>query len=192
MKVLNGKVAIVTGASKGIGAAIAIGLGEAGASVAVNYASSRDGAERTVKAIRSLGGHAVAVSGDVSKASDVAKLFAEADAAYGTLDILVNNAAAYTFGSLESVTEEEFRRHFDTNVLGVYLTIKEAVKRFGDKGGSIINIGTAGTRLTRPNSVLYTSTKGAVDIITRTLAKELGPRRIRVTWNASRAVRRTT
>jgi len=122
----------------------------------------------------------VALSGDVSKASDVVNLFAEADAAYGALDVLVNNAAVYTFGPLESVTEEEFRRHFDTNVLGVYLTIKEAVKRFGDKGGSIINIGTAGTRFTRPNSVLYASTKGAVDIITRTLAKELGPRRIRV------------
>src|SRR5215471_21194534 len=160
MKVLDGKVAIVTGASKGIGAAIATGLGEAGASVVVNYASSRDGAERTVEAIRSRGGNAVALSGDVSNASDVVNLFAEAQAAYGTLDILVNNAAVYTFGPLESVTEEEFRRHFDTNVLGVYLTIKEAVKRFGDKGGSIINIGTAGTRLTRANSVLYTSTKG--------------------------------
>jgi 3-oxoacyl-[acyl-carrier protein] reductase len=146
----------------------------------VNYASSRNGAEQTVDAIRARGGNAVALGGDVSKPSDVAKLFAEADADYGALDILVNNAAVYAFGPLESVTKEEFRRHFDTNVLGVYLTIKEAVKRFGDKGDSIINIGTAGTRLTRPNSVLYTSTKGAVDIITRTLAKELGPRRIRV------------
>jgi 3-oxoacyl-[acyl-carrier protein] reductase len=180
MGVLDGKVAIVTGASKGIGAAIAIGFGEAGASVVVNYTSSRDGAERTVGAIRSRGGNAVAARGDVSKETDVAKLFADADAAYGTLDILVNNAAVYTFGPLESVTQEEFRRHFDTNVLGIYFTIKEAVKRFGDKGGSIINIGTAGTRSTRPNSVLYTSTKGAVDIITSTLAKELGPRRIRV------------
>src|SRR5215813_4575168 len=163
MGVLDGKVAIVTGASKGIGAAIAIGLGEAGASVVVNYASSRDGAERTVEAIHSRGGAAIAVSGDVSKASDVSKLFAEADASYGTLDILANSAAVYTFGPLESVTEEEFRRHFDTNVLGIYFTIKEAVKRFGDKGGSIINIGTAGTRSTRPNSALYASTKGAVD-----------------------------
>jgi len=120
MGVLDGKAAIVTGGSKGIGATIAIGLGEAGASVVVNSASSRDGAERTVEVIRSRGGNAVAVGGDVSKASDVAKLFAEADAAYGTWDILVNNAAVYTFGPLESVTEEEFRRHFDTNVLGIY------------------------------------------------------------------------
>lgn len=180
MGVLSGKVAIVTGASKGIGAAIAVGLGEAGSSVVVNYASSREGAERTIEVIRSRGGSAIAIGGDVSKASDVARLFAAADAAFGRLDVLVNNAAVYTFGPLESITEEEFHRHFDTNVLSIYLTIQEAVKRFGEKGGSIINIGTAGTRSTRPNSALYASTKGAVDIITSTLAKELGPRRIRI------------
>ena len=180
MGMLDGKVALVTGASKGIGAAIAIGLGEAGAPVVVNYASSKDGAERTVETILSRGGNAIAIGGDVSKAADVTRLFAETDAAYGRLDVLVNNAGIYSFGPLESITEEDFHRHFNTNVLGVYLTIQEAVKRFGDKGGSIINVGTAGTRSTRPNSVLYTSTKGAVDIITNTLAKELGPRGIRV------------
>lgn len=180
MRVLEGKVAIVTGASKGIGAAIAIGLGQAGASVVVNYASSREGADNTVAAITSEGENAIAVQGDVAKASDVARLFAETDTAYGRLDILVNNAAVYKFGPLESITEADFHRHFNTNVLSIYLTIQEAVKLFGDRGGSIINVGTVGTRATRPYSALYASTKGAVDIITSCLAKELGPRGIRV------------
>lgn len=177
---LAGQVAIVTGASKGIGAAIARGLAEAGAAVVVNYASAREGAERVVKDIVDGGGRALAVQADVSRPADVARLFAEARAAFDRLDILVNNAAVYTFGPLESVTVEEFHRQFDTNVLGVMLTIGEAVKAFGQKGGSIINIGSTASRITDAGSLIYTATKSAVDGITGVMARELASRNIRV------------
>jgi len=177
---LEGKVALVTGASKGIGAGIAKELGAAGASVAVNYASDRRGAEAVLAAITASGGRAIAVPGDVSKSADVARLFVQTKAAYGALDVLVNNAAVYKFGPLEATTEEEFHREFNTNVLGPLLMIREAVKYFGPRGGSIINIGSVATQLTPPNLSIYTATKGALDAITRVLAKELGPRQIRV------------
>ena len=180
MSRLEGKVALVTGASKGIGAGIAKGLAAAGASVAVNYASDRGGAEAVVAAITASGGRAIAVPGDVSKSADVARLFVETKAAYGALDVLVNNAAVYQFGPLEAMTEEEFHREFNTNVLGPLLMIREAVKYFGPRGGSIINIGSMASQLTPPNLSIYTATKGALDAITRVLAKELGPRQIRV------------
>ena len=180
MSDLAGKVAIVTGASKGIGAAIAKELAKAGAAVVVNYASSKDGAERVVKEIAQKGGKAVAVHGDVGKAGDVKRLFEEAQKAFGSLDILVNNAGVYEFASLESVTEEEFHREFNTNVLGLILATREAVKYFGTQGGSVINVGSVASTLTPPNTVVYTATKGAVDAVTRVLARELGPRKIRV------------
>jgi len=177
---LKGKVAIVTGASKGIGAGIAKGLGEAGASVVVNYASSKTDAERVVNEIKQKGGKAIAVQGDVSKADDVKRLFEDTKKAFGALDVLVNNAGVYDFAPLESITEDEFHRHFNTNVLGLILATREAVKYFGDKGGSVINIGSVVSTMTPPNSVVYTATKGAVDAATRVLAKELGPKRVRV------------
>src|SRR6266481_3429312 len=177
---LTGKVAIVTGASKGIGAGIARALGKAGAAVAVNYASSKDGAERVVKEIVQNGGKAIAVQGDVAKPGDVKRLFEETKRAFGSLDILVNNAGVYEFIPLESVTEEEFHREFNTNVLGLILATREAVKYFGAEGGSVINVGSVASTMTPPNSVVYTATKGAVDAVTRVLAKELGPRKIRV------------
>ncbi len=177
---LTGKVAIVTGASKGIGAGIARALGKAGAAVAVNYASSKDGAERVVKEIAQNGGKAIAVQGDVAKPGDVKRLFEETKKAFGSLDILVNNAGVYEFIPLESVTEEEFHREFNTNVLGLILATREAVKYFGAEGGSVINVGSVASTMTPPNSVVYTATKGAVDAVTRVLAKELGPRKIRV------------
>ena len=177
---LAGKVAIVTGASKGIGAGIAKALAKAGAAVVVNYASSKDGADRVVKEIAQNGGSAVAVQGDVAKAGDVKRLFEETKKAFGSLDILVNNAGVYNFLPLESVTEEEFHREFNTNVLGLILATREAVKYFGAGGGSVINVGSVASTMTPPNSVVYTATKGAVDAVTRVLAKELGPRRIRV------------
>jgi 3-oxoacyl-[acyl-carrier protein] reductase len=177
---LTGKVAIVTGASKGIGAGIAKALGKAGAAVVVNYASSKDGAERVVKEIAQNGGKAIAVQGDVAKAGDVKRVFAETKKAFGALDILVNNAGVYDFVPLESVTEEEFHREFNTNVLGLILATREAVKYFGAEGGSVINVGSAASTTTPPNTVIYTATKGAVDAVTRVLAKELGPRKIRV------------
>jgi 3-oxoacyl-[acyl-carrier protein] reductase len=177
---LTGKVAIVTGASKGIGAGIAKALGKAGAAVAVNYASSKDGADRVVKEIAQNGGKAIAVQGDVAKPGDVKRLFEETKEAFGSLDILVNNAGVYNFIPLESVTEEEFHREFNTNVLGLILATREAVKHFGAEGGSVINVGSAASSLTPPNSVVYTATKAAVDAVTRVLAKELGPRKIRV------------
>ena len=177
---LKGKVAVVTGASKGIGAGIAKGLAASGASVVVNYASSRDGADRVVKEITGKGGKAIAVQGDVGKEADVKRLFAETKKAFGTLDVLVNNAGIYQFTPLESVTEEEFHREFNTNVLGLILATREAVKYFGDNGGSVINVGSVASTLTPPNSVVYTATKGAVDAVTGVLAKELGPRKIRV------------
>ena len=180
MSKLAGKVAVVTGASKGIGAGIAKGLGAEGAAVVVNYSSSREGADRVVAEIKAKGGTAIAVQGDVSKAADVRRLFAATKEAFGALDVLVNNAGVYQFGPLESVTEEEFHRQFNTNVLGVLLTTQEAAKHFGAEGGSVINIGSNASRITPPMSAIYTATKGAVDAVTHVLAKELAPRKIRV------------
>jgi 3-oxoacyl-[acyl-carrier protein] reductase len=177
---LEGKVAIVTGASKGIGAAIAKGLGAAGAAVVVNYASSREGADRVVAEITGRGGRAVAVQGDVAKAADVRRLFEETQRAFGRLDVLVNNAGVYQLEPIESVLEDAFHRQFNTNVLGPILAIQEAVKHFGPKGGSVINISSVASTSAPPNSVVYSATKGALDTVTRVLAKELGPRRIRV------------
>jgi 3-oxoacyl-[acyl-carrier protein] reductase len=177
---LEGKVAIVTGASKGIGAAIAKGLSAAGAAVVVNYASSREGADRVVAEITGKGGRAVAVQGDVAKAADVRRLFEETQRAFGTLDVLVNNAGVYQLEPIESVVEDAFHRQFNTNVLGPILAIQEAVKHFGPKGGSVINISSVASTSAPPNSVVYSATKGALDAVTLVLAKELGPRRIRV------------
>jgi 3-oxoacyl-[acyl-carrier protein] reductase len=177
---LEGKVAVVTGASKGIGAAIAKGLGAAGAAVVVNYASSREGADRVVAEITGNGGRAVAVQGDVAKAADVRRLFEETQRAFGALDVLVNNAGVYQLEPIESVAEDAFHRQFNTNVLGPILAIQEAVKHFGPKGGSVINISSVASTSAPPNSVVYSATKGALDTVTRVLAKELGPRRIRV------------
>lgn len=179
-KKLDGKVAVVTGASKGIGAAIAQHLAAAGAHVVVNYASSQAGADETVAAITAAGGKAIAVQGSVAKEEDVKRLFAETHKAFGKLDILVNNAGVYQFASIEETTPELFYTQFNTNVLGLLLASREAVKLFGDKGGSIINISSVVTSITPPNSAIYTGTKGAVDAITGVLAKELGPRKIRV------------
>jgi 3-oxoacyl-[acyl-carrier protein] reductase len=180
MSKLSGKVAVVTGASKGIGAGIAKAFAEEGASVVVNYASSREGADAVVRKIVAEGGKAIAVQGDVSKSEDVKRLFAEAKSAFGTVDILVNNAGVYQFASIEEFTEAEFHREFNINVLGVFLATQEAVKHFGSEGGSIINISSTATTLDLPTASLYTATKSAVDSITRVLAKELGPRKIRV------------
>ena len=180
MSKLKNKVAVVTGASKGIGAGIAKALATEGASVVVNYASGRAGADKVVSEIREGGGKAVAVQADVSKAADVQRLFAEAKKAFGRVDVLVNNAGVYQFAPLGEFTEEQFRRQFDTNVLGLLLASREASTHFPKEGGSIINIGSAVTQLTPPASSVYTATKAAVDAITRVLAKELGPRKIRV------------
>jgi 3-oxoacyl-[acyl-carrier protein] reductase len=180
MGILDGKVALVTGASKGIGAGIAKGLAAAGASVVVNYASSKEGADRVVSEIVAQGGEAFAAQGDVSKNDDVKQLFAEVAREFGGLDVLVNNAGVYSFGPLESITETEFHRQYNTNVLGTLLATQEAVKLFGKKGGSIVNIGTAGTKNPGPAMALYLSTKGSIDIVTQVLAKELGPKKIRV------------
>jgi 3-oxoacyl-[acyl-carrier protein] reductase len=180
MNRLSDKTAVVTGASKGIGAGIAKGLAAEGAAVVINYASSKDGAERVVADIKAKGGKAIAVQGDVAKTADVKKIFAETKKAFGRLDILVNNAGVYNLLPLEKVTEEDFHRHFNINVLGLLLATKEAAKLFGDEGGSVINIGSVASDLNPPNSVVYTATKGAVDAVTRVLAKELGPRKIRV------------
>lgn len=177
---LSNKVAVVTGASKGIGAEIARALAAEGASIVVNYGSSRTDADQVVGEITRAGGRAVAIQGNVAKAADVERLLAEAARAFGSLDILVNNAGVYTFGAIEAVSEEEFHRHFDINVLGVLLMIRESLKHFGPNGGSIINIGSVASRLTPPQSAIYVATKSAVDGITRSLAKELGSRRIRV------------
>ena len=180
MSKLKGKVAVVTGASKGIGAGIAKGLAAAGAAVVVNYASSKQGADQVVAEITKAGGKAIAVQGDVSKAADVTRLFAETKKAFGSLDVLVNNAGVYKFASLEAATEEDFHWHFNTNVLGLFLATQEAVKHFGPNGGSVINIGSVASRQTPPTTTLYTATKGAVDAITGVLAKELGAKKIRV------------
>jgi 3-oxoacyl-[acyl-carrier protein] reductase len=177
---LAGKTALVTGASKGIGAAIAKHLAAAGASVVVNYASSKAGADQVVAEITAAGGKAVAVHGDVSKPADIPRFVAEAKAAFGGLDILVNNAGVYEFLPLEAITAEHYHRIFNINVLGLLLTTQEAVKHFPATGGSIINVGSVVTDLTPPASAVYTGTKGAVDAITGVLAKELGAKKIRV------------
>ena len=177
---LTGKVAVVTGASKGIGAGIAKALGAEGASVVVNYASDRSGADKTVAEITKAGGKAVAIGASVAKSADIEKLFAETKKAYGKVDILVNNAGVYSFAPLEEVTEEEIDRIYSTNVTGLLLTTKAAVKLFPSEGGSVINIGSVVSEFTPPNTSIYTGTKGAVDAITRVLAKELGPKKIRV------------
>jgi 3-oxoacyl-[acyl-carrier protein] reductase len=180
MSRLAGKVAIVTGASKGIGAGIARSFGAAGASVVVNYASSREGADRVVAQIEAAGGKAIAVQGDVSKAADVKKIFAATKQAFGSIDILVNNAGVFDFAPLENVTEKEFHREFDINVLGTLLATQEALNHFGPNGGSVINISSIVSVNPVPNSVVYSATKSAVDSITKSLARELAPRKIRV------------
>src|SRR6266705_2963212 len=177
---LVGKVAVVTGASKGIGAGIAKALAAEGAAVVVNYSSSKQGADRVVGDISGRGGKAIAAQGDVSKQADIERLFAEAKKALGRIDILVNNAGFYEFAPLEEVTEDLFHKHFNDNVLGLLLTTKEAVKHMGPEGGSVINIGSGASSMRPPNSTVYTATKAAVDAITGVLAKELGPRKIRV------------
>ncbi|EEF57783.1 SDR family NAD(P)-dependent oxidoreductase [Pedosphaera parvula] len=177
---LAGKVAVVTGASKGIGAGIAKQLAAEGAAVVVNYSSSKAGADRVVDEITQKGGKAVAVQGDVSKKADIERLFAETKTKFGRLDILVNNAGVYEFAPLEEITEVNFNKMFNLNVLGLLLTTQAAVKQFGPEGGSIINISSTASTFTPPNTAVYTGTKAAVDAITRVLAKELGPRKIRV------------
>ncbi|HVS36209.1 MAG TPA: glucose 1-dehydrogenase [Gemmataceae bacterium] len=177
---LEGQVAVVTGASKGIGAGIAEHLAAAGAAVVVNYASSKTGAEAVVNRIRQAGGKAVAVQADVSKLEDVRRLFAETKKAFGRLDILVNNAGVYEFAPLEAVSAEHFHKHFNLNVLGLLLATQEAVKQFGPAGGSIVNISSVAAASAPPNTSVYSATKAAVNAITRSLAQELGPRKIRV------------
>jgi 3-oxoacyl-[acyl-carrier protein] reductase len=179
MTELKGKVAVVTGASKGIGAAIAKRLSEAGASVVVNYASSMKEAELVVADIKANGGKAIAIKGDVAKAADVKRLFAETEKVFSRLDVLVNNAGVYKFASLEETTEDEFHRQFNINVLGTILVTKEAVKHFGAKGGSIINVSSVASAGVA-DAAIYSGTKGAVDAITHALAAELGSRKIRV------------
>ncbi len=180
MKRLEGKVAVVTGASKGIGAAIAKHLAAEGAAVVVNYSSSKEGADRVVDEIAKKGGKAVAVQANVSKQADIDRLFAETSKAFGKLDILVNNAGVYEFGPIENVTEKQFNTMFDLNVRGLLLTSQAAVKHFNSTGGSIVNISSVVSTLAPPPSSVYSGTKGAVDSITRALANELGPKKIRV------------
>ena len=177
---LTNKVAVVTGSSKGIGAGIAKGLAAEGAAVVVNYHSSKQGAERVVSEIKAQGGKAIAVQGDVTKAKDVQRIFAETKKAFGRLDVLVNNAGVYQFAPLDQITEEQFHYMFGTNVLGLILATQEAARYFGAEGGSVINIGSVASSLTAPTTSVYTATKGAVDAVTRTLAKELGSKKIRV------------
>jgi 3-oxoacyl-[acyl-carrier protein] reductase len=177
---LAGKVAVVTGASKGIGASIASHLAAEGAAVVVNYATSKAGADRVVGDIVRKGGRAVAVQADVAKQADIVRLFAEAKKAFGKLDILINNAGVYEFVPLESVTAEHFHKLFDLNVLGLILASQEAVKHFGPTGGTIINISSVAATSTPATTSVYSATKAAVDAVTKALAKELGPRKIRV------------
>lgn len=177
---LEGKVAIVTGASKGIGAAIARRLAADGASVVVNYSSDKSGAERAVADIKGAGGRAIAVQGSVAQESDVRRLFDEAQQAFGPPDILVNNAGVYEFRALEEVDVALYRKLFDVNVLGLLLASREAVKRMGPEGGSIINVSSVAARSAPPTTSVYSATKGAVDSITRSLSQELGPRGVRV------------
>jgi len=180
MSKLAGKIALVTGASKGIGAGIARGFASAGAAVSVNYASDEAGAQRVVKAIRENGGQAIAVRGDVSKAADVKRIFAETKAALGSVDILVNNAGIYRFGLLDAFTEEEFHSHFNINVLGPFLTMQEYARQTKPEGGSIINISTAGTLMKLPAMAIYTATKTALTTVSEVVAKELAAKKIRV------------
>jgi 3-oxoacyl-[acyl-carrier protein] reductase len=179
-KKLAGKVALVTGASKGIGAAIAKHLAAEGASVVVNYSSSKSGADQVVKDITGKGGKAVAVQADVAKQADITRLLDETKKAYGQLDILVNNAGIYEFSPLETVSEESFHKQFNLNVMGLLLTTKEASKYFGAAGGSVVNVSSVVSTLTPPASSVYSATKASVDAVTKILAKELGPRKIRV------------
>jgi 3-oxoacyl-[acyl-carrier protein] reductase len=179
-KKLDGKVAVVTGASKGIGAAIAKHLAAEGAAVVINYSSSKSGADKVVDEITKRGGKAIAVQADVAKKKDIDRLFAETKKAFGRLDILVNNAGVFEFLPLEQVTEEHFHRHFDINVLGLLLAIQEATKYFGPEGGSVINISSSASVSAPAVASVYSATKAAVDTITKSLAKELGPRKIRV------------
>ena len=180
MTTLTGKVAIVTGASKGIGAGIAKLFAQSGAAVVVNYSTSKDAAHALVAEIKSSGGKAVAIQADFSKTADIKRLFEESKRAFGTLDILVNNAGVYAFGPLESATEQEFHRQFTTNVLGVITATQEAAKYFGPNGGSIINISSIASVGFMPNSVIYAASKSAVDAITRVTSVELAPKKIRV------------
>jgi len=180
MSNLTGKIAIVTGASKGIGAAIAKGLAAAGAAVAVNYASDKDSAEQTVREIAAKGGKAVAVRANMSKPAEVALLFEETKKALGTPSVLVNNAGIFEFGPIGEVTEAQFHRHFDINVLGTMLAVQEALKHFPAQGGSIVNISSIASESPVPNSSLYAASKGAIDTLTLALAQEFGPRNIRV------------
>lgn len=180
MSKLTGKVALVTGASKGIGAAIAKSLGAEGATVVVNYSTSKAGADKTVSAIEAAGGKAFAAQGDFSKPEEVAKTFAEIKSKYGKLDVLVNNAGVYGFLPLEQTTPEEFHRQFNLNVLGLLLATKEAAALIGPEGGSVINIGSVVGQMSQPGASIYSATKGAVNSITISLSKELGPRKIRV------------
>ena len=177
---LAGKVAIVTGASKGIGASIARHLADEGAAVAVNYSSSKEGADRVVAEIGAKGGKAITVQANVAKKADIERLFAEAEKVFGKLDILVNNAGIYEFAPLEDITEEHFHKMFDLNVLGLILASQEGVKHFGPGGGSIINISSVASTAAGPTTSVYSATKAAVDAVTKSLAKELGPRNIRV------------
>jgi len=180
MAKLDGKVAVVTGASKGIGAGIAKRLAEAGAAVVVNYSSDREGAQNVTAEIEKAGGRAVAVQADVSKPAEVARLFAEVKQAYGALDVLVNNAGVFKFAPLEEVTTDEYRREFDINVLGTILTTQEALKHFNGNGGSVINISSVVSERPVLHSTVYSATKGAVDTLSKALALELAPRKIRV------------
>jgi 3-oxoacyl-[acyl-carrier protein] reductase len=180
MSKLQGKVALVTGASKGIGAGIARELAAAGAAVGVNYATDRPGAESVVGEITQTGGRAVALQGDVSKPADVARVLAEVNRAFGTLDVLVNNAGVYAAMPLEAVTEDEFHREFNANVLGPLLVVRESLRHFGPGGGSVINIGSAASRMCPPGYSIYSASKSALDAITGVLAKELAPRNVRV------------
>ena len=180
MSNLKGKVAVITGASKGIGAGIAKSLSAAGASVVVNYASSREGADRVVAEIAAKGGKAIAVKGDVAKAADEKHIFDETQKPFALLDVLVNNAGVYAFSPLENITEDDFHRHFNTNVLGTILATKEAAKHFGEGGGSVINVSSIVSKVPVPGASVYSATKGAVDTLTIAFAAELGPRKIRV------------
>jgi 3-oxoacyl-[acyl-carrier protein] reductase len=180
MAKLTGKVAVVTGASKGIGAAIAEALGKEGASVVVNYGGDQVGANKVVGKIAAAGGKAIAVKADVSKQSDVTNLFAETKKAFGKVDILVNNAGVYEFRPLEAVDEKHFHRQFDINVLGTLLVTKQAVPLMNGDGASIINLSSVVSLTPPPAASVYSATKAAIDAITRSLALELGPKKIRV------------
>jgi 3-oxoacyl-[acyl-carrier protein] reductase len=177
---LAGQVAVVTGASKGLGASIATHLAAEGAAVVVNYASDRTGAERVVAEVTRNGGKAVAVQANLAKPADIERLFAEASKAFGRLDVLVNNAGIYEFAPLENVTVEHFHKQFDLNVLGLVLATQQAAKHFGPDGGSVINISSVVSTRAAPNASVYSATKAAVDAVTRSLGRELGPRKIRV------------